>query len=437
MSKAIEAFEWSKQISKGKAARLFPSLKTSNKEQIATSTLLAVFRLVPELFTELIKDAGVRITDKTTFYALTEVNLIKEQGGKKDRPDGYIYVKSRNEWSALVEAKVGKSQLKEEQILRYLIDARENSINALITISNEFSPRVDQSPIDVPKRLLNKVKLYHFSWRLILSKAQLLKNRADVEDREKSFVLAELIRFLQDDSVGEKSFSIMPAQWTEISKQIAFGSKLKLNDSRLPEISRALVEEFSEIALNLTDHLGVDCFAKLPSSFINDKTLWQKSIERSLSEARPINCLYTIPDAANSLIVEIDFAKSIFWVGMEIEAPKDKKTISGRVNWMRRQLKSHQHEDAFVKIRWNSRASDLVMKLPELMEDLPTPPSASTSISSFTPLIQIHSTRTFQSRKNFIIELEKAILKFYDQHGQFLKAWVPPAPTPIKLDEEE
>jgi len=81
MSKAIEAFEWSKQISKGKAARLFPSLKTSNKEQIATSTLLAVFRLVPELFTELIKEAGVRITDKTTFYALTEVNLIKEQGG--------------------------------------------------------------------------------------------------------------------------------------------------------------------------------------------------------------------------------------------------------------------------------------------------------------------------------------------------------------------
>jgi len=75
----------------------------------------------------------------------------------------------------LVEAKVGKSQLKEEQILRYLIDARENSINALITISNEFSPRVDQSPIDVPKRLLNKVKLYHFSWRLILSKAQLLR----------------------------------------------------------------------------------------------------------------------------------------------------------------------------------------------------------------------------------------------------------------------
>lgn len=437
MGKNVIKPVWSKHVSRGKPARLFSALKLSNKEQIATSTLLAVFRLVPELLSELIKDVGLKITDKSTFHALTEVNLVKENPSKKDRPDGYLYLKNRNEWSALVEAKVGKNSLNPEQVSRYLEDARSNNIDALITISNEFSPRVDQSPVDVPKRLLNRVKLYHFSWRLILSKAQLLKQTSNIEDREKSFVLEELIRFLRDDSVGDKNFSLMPASWVDVSKEITVGAKLKASDQRLSDNANALVEEFSEIALNLTDHLGVNCSAKLPASYINDKNLWQKSIVRSMIEGKPVSCQYSIPDAANSMFVEIDIAKSTIAVGMEIEAPKDKKTISGKVNWIMRQLKNHDVPDSYIKVRWNSRAADTFAKMNEILADLPIPPSKTTNISTFTPMIQLQSTRTLQSRKSFIVELEQAVLTFYDEHAQYLRSWTPRAPIPIEEHETD
>lgn len=166
-------------ITHGKKARLFPSLKASNKEQIATSILLATFHMVPEILDQLIKDAGLKITNKTKFKAFTEVNLTKGIDSKNDRPDGYLYIKNRNEWSALIEAKVGNTKLDESQVCRYLELAKRNNINAVITISNEFSPRVDQSPINAPKKLSNRVKLYHFSWRLLLSNAQLLKRNID------------------------------------------------------------------------------------------------------------------------------------------------------------------------------------------------------------------------------------------------------------------
>ena len=68
-------------LTAGQKARLFSSLKLSNKEQIATSTLLGVFRLVPELLSHLIPDTGVRINDRTTFDAYTEVNLVKTKSG--------------------------------------------------------------------------------------------------------------------------------------------------------------------------------------------------------------------------------------------------------------------------------------------------------------------------------------------------------------------
>lgn len=418
-------------LSAGQQARLFSSLKLSNKEQIATATLLAVFRLVPELLSQLISDTGVRINDRTKFDAYTEVNLAKTKTEKKDRPDGFICVKNRNEWTALVEAKVGNSSLSADQVVRYAEDAKANGINAVITISNEFTPRVEQSPINISKRLLTKVKLYHLSWRLILSTAILMRNRTDIDDREKLFVLEELIRFLRDDSVGNKSFTMMPSSWVEICSESTMGAKLRLSDERVESVSNALVEEFSEIALNLTDHLGVDCSAKIPSNFMSDRTAWQKSIARSICDKRSASCSFNIPNAAESLDVQIDLAKNSISVGMEIRVPEERTTIGGKINWVMRQLRNTEAENSFIKVRWKSRAADEFIEMQKIDANYFQGRQLTTTILSLTPMMQVHSSRLFNSRKNFITELEATVVSFYDLHAQYLKQWQPKAPKPL------
>lgn len=423
-------------ITSGQQSRLFSSLKLSNKELIATSTILAVFRLVPELLAQLIKDTGVTINDRTVFDTFTEVSVAKPQGNKKDRPDGFIYIKNRNEWTALVESKVGNNLLQEEQVTRYVEDARANGIGAVITISNEFTPRVEQSPVNLPKRLLNRVKLYHLSWRLILSTATLLKNQNDIRDREKSFVLGELIRFLRDDSVGNKNFSIMPASWVDVCNESSMGARFRSSDQRISEVASSLVEEFSEIALNLTDHLGVDCRAKISNSFNADRSAWQRHIVKNIIEKKSAMCAYDIPNAANSLVVEIDLAKNIMSVGMEIKVPEDRSTLSGKINFVLRQIKNIDNERSFAKVRWKSRAADEYFELNKLEPTLFKDRNLNTTILSITPMMQVHSSRTFNSRKNFIVELENLVTDFYDTHAQFLKPWVPKAPRPLEAESE-
>lgn len=424
------------QLSAGTPARLFSSLKLSNKELIATSSILAVFRLVPELLSDLIRDTGMRINDKTILNTFTEVNVTNPQGDKKDRPDGFIYIKKRNIWTALVEVKVGNSVLNIEQVTRYVEDARANDIDAVITISNEFTPRVDQSPIAIPKRLLKKVKLYHLSWRLVLSTAMLLKHQVNINDREKSFVIDEFIKFLRDDSVGNKSYTMMPPSWTDVAKEASMGAKLKSSDAKVMEVSNALVEEFSEIALILTDHLGVECLAKLPRAMHTDKHLWQNYITKTICENKPAICKYDIPDAANVLTVEIDLSRSSFAIGMEVNAPGDIVTVAGKINWLTRQLKNNDAKNSLVKIRRKSRDPDFVDMQIFTSKEFRQIPSTGVIIS-FTPMMQLHSSKVFNSRKNFIVELESMILKFYDTHGQHLKAWVPRAPKPLSAEEIE
>jgi hypothetical protein len=427
------------QLISGKQARLFSSLKLSNKELIATSTLLAVFRIVPELLAELIKDTGISINNRTALETFTEVGVAKSPNSKSDRPDGFIYIKNRNEWTSLVEAKVGNNSLNPEQVSKYVEDARANGIDAVITISNEFTPRVDQSPISLPKRLLTKVKLYHLSWRLILSSAILLKSKSQIEDREKSFVLDELIKFLRDDSVGNKSFTQMPMAWIDICNDASIGAKFKNSDPKVNEASSALMEEFSEIALNLTDHLGVECNTKLPNSSKNDRNAWQSHIAKTITDKKMGLCAFTIPNAANDLELEIDLAKNSITVGMELKAPEDRSTLSGKINWLSRQLKTLDDKKSFIKVRWKSRAADEFIELSKLEPDYFKGRELNTTILSFTPLMQLHSSKLFKSRKNFITELEKLVLEFYDIHAQYLKQWVPKAPKPIEnieIDDE-
>ena len=191
----------------------------------------------------------------------------------------------------------------------------------------------------------------------------------------------------------------MPSSWPEICGELLRGAKLKTTDQRVQHISAAFVEEFSEIALILTEELGVDCEAKIPRNMLADKSIWQGSIAKDLSAGKPLLCTFTIPDAANNLFVEIDIVKSLFSIGMEIKAPEDRSTISGKVNWLLKQLKNAEEDNSFVKIRWNSRAPDSFVKMNELSGKTIGPPGATTTISSFTPLLQVQSNPLFNSRK--------------------------------------
>ena len=71
-----------------------------------------------------------------------------------------------------------------------------------------------------------------------------------------------------------------------------------------------------------------------------DKNEWQKHISKSISENKPIICKYEIPDAADNLIIYINMNNSIMSVGMEVDAPKERKTIGGKINWLSKYLKN-------------------------------------------------------------------------------------------------
>lgn len=131
----------------------------------------------------IIDSIDIRVGSRTRIRAFTEV-VLRQGGDGGDRPDGLIVISTGSrQWSALVETKIGRSQLDEEQVERYLKLARANEINAVITISNQFVARAHISPVNVSKSLLRKVDLFHWSWPWITTQCEILHLQKTVEDR--------------------------------------------------------------------------------------------------------------------------------------------------------------------------------------------------------------------------------------------------------------
>jgi hypothetical protein len=86
-----------------------------------------------------------------------------------------------------------------------------------------------------------------------------------------------------------------------------------------------------------------------------------------------------------------------------------------------RQIKVNDEPRSFVKVRWKSRAADEFIELSKIGPDYFKDRELNTTILSFTPLMQLHSSKVFNSRKNFITELEKLVIEFYDLHAKHLK----------------
>ena len=185
-------------------AALFPVVSEKSGEKRAISILLACLEQVPELAATLLEGTGPKIGPKTTVQAWTEVGPQAEPNAV--RPDGkLVVITGKGEpWTALLEAKIGTEKLEQDQIEKYLKYAKDEKLQALITISNDFAilpthhPTYRSQSRRGPKSS-KEVSLLHWSWGAVLTKCQLLIDANKVKGHHR-WVLVHLIRFLTKNS---------------------------------------------------------------------------------------------------------------------------------------------------------------------------------------------------------------------------------------------
>ena len=414
----------------GEQARLIPVMDW--RETHLLGFFLAALQGVPcysrALF-DLI-DAPKGKTQKVECF--TEVVFRSDKTGE-NRVDGLIEIsRGKTQWRGIVEAKMGSAAIESEQIERYLRLARENKVDAVITISNDFVARPTDSPIKVSGMLTKSVKLYHLSWWSLVTEALLIQhNQSDLTGSE-SFLLEELLRACLHPKSKIQGFTQMNKSWKEVVAKVQSGTLQKSDPDTLATVSDWMQEQ-KELALILSRYLGRHATLWLPSK-LSDPIELRKSLTNSLTQDACLACEIRLNDLASPIDIKTEIQNRRHVFSMKLRAPEDKKSSKARLNWLTRQLKNVSDSRVEIICQWPGKTPPNSASIEKILEDpdvvLAYRPEA-VPHAFVVALIDDLGGR-YQMPKVFLERLEAGFLEFYGEVAVALRAWQPPAPKPIE-----
>lgn len=412
-------------------ARLIPAIGIrgqDEQEKRATSSLLAVMKAVPEFGHALVGPLGA---PKGRLSTYAEVQL-KDAAGKVHIPDGAIVAeRGQTVWRCLVEVKTGSAQLRGDQVNRYLDMARENRLDAVLTISNEITGSAMDSPVDVDGRKLRAVALFHLSWWRVITEAIVQHRHRGISDPDQAWILGELIAYLDDERSGASGFQDMGENWVAVRNGAGEGT-LRPSDAPVREVAERWEQFVDYLCLGLGQDLGRDVRPVRPRK--QTATARLDSIATALAERGTLEAAIRVPDAVGALTVEADLRTRRVTTSVAVEAPGEGRPIT-RVNWIVRQLKQAPDglvvEASFANVRGTTAcrladAREIPQKL--LLDDTKRPPRAF-RLALSRPM----GTKRGKGERSFVRETRQHTIDFYRELVQDLRRW---RAAPPKLPDE-
>ncbi len=415
-------------------ARLIPITSASGveaNERRAASALLAVIGAVDEFGRTLLKPLGAPAGRIQSF-----IEVPFKSNGRAIRPDGIITVtRAGKTWGAIVETKIGSSQLQPEQIDAYLDLARELDFNAVLSISNQYVTSSTAYPIDVDKRKTKRVALYHWSWVDVLTEAVVQREHRGVNDPDQAYILQELIRYLSDPRSGAVALESMGPSWIKV-KDGARENTLRKTDPDVAALAARWDDLIRYLGLELTKDLGRSVTQVLGRE---ERTPSERLavLKDSLADNGRLYAELQVPDVAGRLEVMADLRSRQVIVSTRIDAPKDGRS-RGRVSWLLRQLQNAPDNltlEARVARSQTSLAAPLaqVRENPELLY-----PEQGKEIRQFVlSLTRNMGLKKDASKGSFIDSVVSTTKDHYADVLQNLRAWKATPPKLKKPPEEE
>jgi hypothetical protein len=402
----------------------------AEQESRATSALLAVLSAVPafaQRFLRAMDAPGGRV------QTFTEVRL-KGSDGKTHVPDGAIVVeRGGRRWSCLIEVKTASAKLETDQVHRYLDMARQHGFDGVLTLSNEIVADPDALPFKLNGQKRGKLTVRHVSWWQVLTEAVIQHRFRGIDDPDQAWILGELIRYLTDERSGAGGLEGMGSEWVRL-RDAARNGTLRSSDPEATAVAARWEQLIEFVCLNLSQELGVPVRrVRSRGKSPRDRLV---EIVASLTSDACLRAAVRVPDATGPIEIEADLRSRRLTTSVAIDAPRDRKRPTARINWLLRQLKDAP-DDLRIDVRFPRRRegqSALLGQVRGTPEGLLLPGEPKCEPGSFL-LAQSGRMGTKGGRGDgtFVDETCSQVTDFYRDLVQGLR---PPQPKAPQLSEE-
>ena len=416
-------------------ARLIPTSGINGadeQERRGTSALLAVLASVREFGRSITGGLGAPAGPIQTF-----IEVPFQHDGKTVRPDGLIRVsRAGRSWTALVEVKTGRNDLRADQLEAYLDVAKAEGFDVVLTISNQIPTAPGLHPTTVSKSKLKKVSLKHLSWSQIHTEAIMERLNRAVADPDQAWILSELIRYLEHPKSGAVDFDDMGPSWVAVRESVVNGTA-KAADGAVTDVAARWEQLIQYAGMQLGRQLGIEVLPALSRREMAEPGIRLQQQAQTLATSGILTGALRVPDTVGSLEVTADLRAGRVTCQVSVDAPREGRALT-RVRWLLRQLDAAPGDvriDVFTP--W-SRGAGVSTHLESARED----PTALLDAQKREPkaFALTHArkagTKRGQGRGSFAGSVLEEVDEFYATVMQQLKPWAP-APRKIRQPEAE
>ena len=393
--------------------------------------------MVPPLAETILGRCDEKMPKRSRVRTFTEIEFQSADNTPNDRPDGLIVLElgKKRRWTALVEAKIDKNQIDEQQVERYAEIAKKFQIDAVITLSNQLAPVATHIPYEIPRRKVSfkNVRFYHLSWISIKTDLSVILRETENLDREQAIVLEEMECYFGHDNSGVRRLDQTNQEWKSLVNGFFHDQPYTVDSDEIKNTVAFWQQKEKDISLLLTQAIGKRVGIALNRKFLKDPDSRFEEVCKSLLKGKELQFVFNIPNASSNLTTTANFQKRTIACTMEINAP-DRPQFKSRVNWLLKQLAdigSVEAEHVLIRALWPGRLNDTQSFLNEVRNDFECLHHDKPGVVP----IGFEITRTkdlgarFVGRRNFLQEVEHFIPEFYAQVGQKLKRWQPSPPA--------
>jgi hypothetical protein len=291
-----------------------------------------------------------------------------------------------------------------------------------VTISNQITPSLSDSPVAVDGRKLRKVSLWHLSWWHVITEAVVQHRFRGVSDPDQAWILGELIAYLDHEASGASGFTDMGPEWVKV-RDAARAGTLRAADKEVRSVAQRWEQFGQYLGLGLSQDLGRDIAIMRPRAQTAEQRV--EALVKSLGEAGMLETSLRVPDTVAPLQIAADLRTRQIHTSVTVDAPKEGRPAS-RINWLLRQLKDAP-DNLRIEVRFagaRETSSLLLGEAREYPQRLLSAGDPKREPRTFTlTLTRPMGLKRGKATGSFIHDTRAQAFEFYRELVQNLKAW--------------
>lgn len=411
-------------LKQGDLARLIPVGSGNQKERAACSVLLSCLGIVQPYARKVLGEIGKRVGNAASIHTYTEAVFAEQPEGLNCRHDGLLVLDTgRRQWRAIIESKIGGCKIDTQQLAQYARLARANRVNAIITISNELTPRPDHLPYQAPREIRN-LELYHWSWPYLTMQADLIL-ASDLDfDYEQDFILREMVRYLDHESTDIRCFTQMGSGWPALVQRIHAAGRTTHEDPDVQEAVLCWHQAHASVCTRLARSLHLPVRARLSRSHRDDQSIRLMEDAKELANERTLRASFEVPQLADAIEVVVNAVARNIICRFYVDARQDRQRYQARLRWLLNQLPEESDSTALVSCIWD-RGVRTQASLRQLREDANAArlEGAISGPGYFEIATVTDLANRFSGTRNFVPAVEEAVKHFYETIARHIRPW--------------